>query len=329
MGDNAGNPKNENGNAHVTKKNSVLRRVSMFILKATLGFVLLGILPVLKLSFTREEAQFDQNMADGIQYEPLESLILSSRLAKYCPVLKSNNKLDVVRFNSEILVPYHTGAFADALSFMGRRSMAILDLLRGFHDELAVPEPTSEDFGGGPNLATSVAFHRAIREIEGRSSTPNFAQAIRGLTFDLSVAWLNDSDVIEWTAYCSELCEFAAIQDRRNFRRSFFRPDHGAHDRSQATLSMLADLRPKSLEHAVENSQSWREKGILVQEVGRSYRILKRIENRERTALTRSDFLCQAYRMFQEYCMDNRWSLIALSCSTALAPMTMLSTKSS
>jgi hypothetical protein len=188
--------------------------------------------------------------------------------------------------------PERCRVLLDALSFMGDKASSAIPLIRELAAEF--------EAGGG-------FFDRAIAEIEGQVEP--LPQAIAGVQLDFATSGGDRIEDFEWIAWCSELSALKGDSNLFQYVDQFWRPDRVVYCKPSLTISFLSTDCSKHALSFQGHGQMWERSGLLVQEIGRSYRIFHRVQSADDKPLTIARLLFEAYHSFQKSCVGNRWTI--------------------
>lgn len=153
----------------------------------------------------------------------------------------------------------------------------------------------------------SHCFDEAISRLSEKGDSD--PQSIRGVQIDFDLEDCQSQDDFEWISFCSEVYGIENSLPRYSYGETYFAPDRPVLNKPVVNLSILSSACSSEARLYLRDGRAWDDHGILVQDIGRSFRIYIRIQSEGTPYLSQSDLLYQSFEAFRKHCSGNRWTM--------------------
>lgn len=183
-------------------------------------------------------------------------------------------------------------ALCFALTFMGRKAEAALP---------AIKAALATEIGADNSFLSAA-------KVRLTDKGPTQPQSIQGVHVNFDLDHCESQDDLEWISFCSEIYGIENSLPRYSYGQTYFDPERPVYGEPIVNLSILSSSCSSEARVYLRNTRAWQDHGILVQDIGNSYRIYLRVMASSMPFISQSDLMYQAFRAFKKHCAGNRWT---------------------
>lgn len=183
-------------------------------------------------------------------------------------------------------------ALCFALTFMGKKAESALPVL----------ETLMATDIGADNSFLSKTRTRLL------DTGPERPQSIQGVKVNFDLESCESQDDFEWISFCSEIYGIENSLPRYSYGRTYFDPERPVSRDPIVSLSIFTPSCSSEARVYLRDGRAWKDHGILVQDIGNSYRVYIRVTSEQGPYLTQSDLMYQAFQAFRKHCSGNLWT---------------------